>query len=335
MSEFKRWISYIFSYDTGGKRKNVGFAKVDAREGKCRLQVCVRGIYGSDGRWDLGGPRRVSVGKLYIRGGAGEYAAVTKADNLFDSGISLEKSGGLWLTGPQAGALHLSSWDKEEPDIRDFQPGMQEKPVYVSAASVSAAAESAAADTVFAGMAPPADMPLFVQSGSLDVQTRSAHGPSPLALRAGGRDGNENRQGISSLQGLPQGQLQVIDVARLPEPDLWESLCRYYPKTGAELLDKGVELLQIRPADIRYLPRRLWHYGSNSFLLHGYYHYKHLILGRISRGGKKEYILGVRGKKEKRESFSAGLFGFEYFLASGKNAPEGYWYTPITLDPER
>ncbi|MCI8565951.1 MAG: hypothetical protein HFI39_06485 [Lachnospiraceae bacterium] len=309
MSDFKRWFSYIFSYDTGGRRRNIGFAKVDAREGKCRLQICVRGIYGSDGRkldvgiysWGPDGPQRASVGKLYIRGGAGEYTAVTKTDNLFDSGISLEKSGGLWLTGPQADAVHLAAWDKEELDIRDFLTQVREKPVYVSAASVSAAAESAAAGIVSADMAAGVAAPMS------PPQSASADG----------------------------GQLQVIDVARLPEPDLWESLCRYYPKTGAELLERGIELLQIRPADIRYLPRRLWHYGSNSFLLHGYYHYRHLILGRISRGGKKEYILGVRGKKEKRESFSAGLFGFEYFLALGGNAPDGYWYTPITLEPER
>ena len=201
MSDFKRWFSYIFSYDTGGRRRNIGFAKVDAREGKCRLQICVRGIYGSDGRkldvgiysWGPDGPQRASVGKLYIRGGAGEYTAVTKTDNLFDSGMSLEKSGGLWLTGPQADAVHLAAWDKEELDIRDFLTQVREKPVYVSAASVSAAAESAAAGIVSA------DMAAAAAASMSPPQSASADG----------------------------GQLQVIDVARLPEPDLWESLCRY------------------------------------------------------------------------------------------------------------
>ena len=121
----------------------------------------------------------------------------------------------------------------------------------------------------------------------------------------------------------------------LPQPGLWESLCRYYPKTAPELRREGVELLQIRPADLRYLPRRLWHFGSNSFLLHGYYHYRHLILGRISRDGGQEYILGVRGTKDDRERFSAGLFGFGNFLTADEDGYEGYWYTKITLDGEK
>lgn len=308
MSDFKRWISYIFLYDMGGRRKNTGFVKIDARDGKCRLQVCVRGVYGSDGRkldvgvysWQMGEPQRFSIGKLYLRGGAGEYAAVTKTDDLFESGVSLEQSGGLWLTGPEKGAVYLASWEKEELDARDFFSEISEKVLYVSAASVSAALQ-------------------------MDVEAEKQPDDSAIEQKA---------QETAMGGGLP-GQLQVIDVARLPEPDLWESLCRYYPKAGPELREKGIELLQIRPADIRYLPRRLWHYGSNSFLLHGYYHYRHLILGRVSRGGKKEYILGVRGKKEKRESFSAGLFGFERFLSLDGDTSEGYWYTPITLDMER
>lgn len=303
MSEFKRWISYIFSYDLGGKRKNIGFAKIDARNGKCRLQVCVRGVYGGDGRkldvgiyaWEAGCPARRSIGKLYIRGGAGEYAAVTRTEDLFETGMSLEESGGLWLTGPEPESLYLTSWEKEELDARDFMENRAVKSVVLSAAELSTAEKL-----------PP---------------------PAPRA---------EAQPYSQPMAGESQpAHLQVIDVARLPEPDLWESLCRYYPKTAPELRARGVELLQIRPADIRYLPRRLWHFGSNSFLLHGYYHYKHLILGRVSRGGKKEYILGVRGRKEKRESFSAGLFGFERFLSLEGNGQEGYWYTPITMDSER
>ena len=290
MSEFKRWISYIFSYDLGGKRKNIGFAKIDARNGKCRLQVCVRGVCGGDGRkldvglyvWEAGCPARRSIGKLYIRGGAGEYAAVTRTEDLFETGVSLEESGGLWLTGPEPESLYLTSWEREELNARDFMENRPAKSMVVSAAELSTAEK----------LPPPAP------GTGVQPYSRPMAGESQPA------------------------HLQVIDVARLPEPDLWESLCRYYPKTAPELRARGTELLQIRPADIRYLPRRLWHFGSNSFLLHGYYHYKHLILGRVSRGGKKEYILGVRGRKEKRESFSAGLFGFERFLPFEGNGQE-------------
>ena len=111
------------------------------------------------------------------------------------------------------------------------------------------------------------------------------------------------------------------------EPTLWESLSRYYPQIWPQWQKQGVEMLQIRPADIRYLPRRLWYYGSNSFLLHGYYQYKHLMLGHIK--GEDSYLLGVPGRRDPRESYSAGMFGFHYFLPV--QGQEGYWYTKIRL----
>lgn len=331
MSEFKRWISYIFSYDLGGRRKNVGFAKVDARDGKCRLQVCVRGIGGRDGQrievgiyvWEAGRPTRYPAGKLYLRGGAGEYLAATKTENLFDSGFRLEESGGLWLTGPEPAGLYLAAWNREELDARDFLTQAPPKKLVVSAAALETEEAGAGIRERVPGKADMAPPP---------ASQACARRPKT----AGGRQPGLQAQACTLQPELAEpGNLQVIDVARLPEPDLWESLCRYYPKAAPELRARGVELLQIRPADIRYLPRRLWHFGSNSFLLHGYYHYKHLILGRMYRGGKKEYILGVRGRKEKRESFSAGLFGFEDFLALGGDSREGYWYVPVTLEPER
>ena len=50
MSEFKRWISYIYAYNGEIKGKNVGFAKIEARDGKCRLNISIKGAYGCDTR---------------------------------------------------------------------------------------------------------------------------------------------------------------------------------------------------------------------------------------------------------------------------------------------
>ncbi len=140
----------------------------------------------------------------------------------------------------------------------------------------------------------------------------------------------ENGQNVATAQSLqteiPKTLSQEIAV---PPPSLWESLCRYYPKVAPHLRQQGIELLQIRPADIRYLPRGLWYYGSNSFLLHGYYHYKYLVLGRIHSEEGQQYLLGVPGVREERERFSAQMFGFGQFLPL--QGQQGYWYTQIHL----
>ena len=54
-----------------------------------------------------------------------------------------------------------------------------------------------------------------------------------------------------------------------------------YTKVLAFDYDNGCEILSIKPQDIGLLPREIWTYGNNSFLLHGYYNYRHLILAKL------------------------------------------------------
>ena len=48
MSNYRRLISYIYAYEGGIKGKNVGFAKLEVRNGQCKIQVNVRNIYIGD-----------------------------------------------------------------------------------------------------------------------------------------------------------------------------------------------------------------------------------------------------------------------------------------------
>ena len=45
MSEYKRLISYIYSYPGRVKDKNVGFAKAEVRGGQFRLNMSLKGVY--------------------------------------------------------------------------------------------------------------------------------------------------------------------------------------------------------------------------------------------------------------------------------------------------
>lgn len=69
---------------------------------------------------------------------------------------------------------------------------------------------------------------------------------------------------------------------------------------------------KIQRSDIARLPRRHWNIANNSFLLHGYYNYNHLLL--IEEDG--HYWLGVPGIYDPRESRAAELFGFSQFTDS-------------------
>ena len=45
MSDYKRLISYIYEYEGKTKGKNIGFVKLEARNGQCRLNVNVKKVY--------------------------------------------------------------------------------------------------------------------------------------------------------------------------------------------------------------------------------------------------------------------------------------------------
>lgn len=119
----------------------------------------------------------------------------------------------------------------------------------------------------------------------------------------------------------------------------WEKLKQEHTKIMDFDYEKGCEILTVKPQDIGVLPRENWTYGNNSFLLHGYYNFRYLILARLANpGGMPRYLLGVPGHYYSNERYMAAMFGFQNFVLS-KNQPVqdgrfGYWYTDISLEDD-
>ena len=70
-----------------------------------------------------------------------------------------------------------------------------------------------------------------------------------------------------------------------------------------------IQARKIKRSDLTLLPRRFWHLANNSFLLHGYHNYSHLLL--LEENGR--LWLGVPGIYDPREARAADLFGFPRF----------------------
>lgn len=106
-----------------------------------------------------------------------------------------------------------------------------------------------------------------------------------------------------------------------PEPvseNKWEQLQRCYKKVhpfGDERL-----FLSIEPKDFIILQAPYHRLVNNSFLLHGFYNYRHMILGPDREIGKERgtcFYLGVPGTYFEREKMVAIMFGFEGFECDG------------------
>lgn len=114
----------------------------------------------------------------------------------------------------------------------------------------------------------------------------------------------------------------------------WEYLMEHFPVQkvqNQEGLD--MECVRIGPKDLQRLPRKDWVLGNNSFLLHGYYLYRHLLLCRREGENSAEYFLGVPGVYDEKERMMAELFGFNDFCKSGnpkdRDGRFGYWFRKI------
>ena len=60
MSDYRRLVAYIYLYSQGKRVKNVGFTKVESRNGECRIQIQIKGAWVAEGNasfWE----RRQSV----------------------------------------------------------------------------------------------------------------------------------------------------------------------------------------------------------------------------------------------------------------------------------
>lgn len=114
--------------------------------------------------------------------------------------------------------------------------------------------------------------------------------------------------------------------------DKWEQLWAIYPHINPFSDER--EYLSLGPSDFVILPGRYYKLVNNSFLLHGYYNYHHLILTRVRQRSNIYYYIGVPGNLYQREKKIAVMFGFEGFECAAEPAGEGafgYYLIPVEL----
>ena len=134
-------------------------------------------------------------------------------------------------------------------------------------------------------------------------------------------------QAESTGQSEPPAESPNRSTTRAPENTLhmkdtkWEQLSSIYPHIHP--FHDAREFLSVGPEDFVVLRERCYQMTHNSFLLHGYYNYRHLLLMRQETTGQVKYYLGVPGNFYEREKQVARMFGFESFEGTREPAWEG------------
>ncbi len=406
MANYRRLISYIYAYEGGIKGKNVGFAKIENRKDQCRIQVSVRNVY--VGSQDIGvylmsteGERL--LGKMFIRGGAGEFRCMVQMDNGMSDcyGLTIHSIGDSWQSYTtiwedavaHAAEVDLSDAVSEKMEQKEMEQiptdQIPEQPATGNPVCQRSVAEAIEAELEAEEQKvpweepeipdvppepqlppmpeilpdPPEPVPVIEpatepQPATPQMTVSEASDPAPAPQPQESPETPSLAQTVQGSAQTVQGSAQVVQesaqAAResapaapdltfpLPEEHmeaqkLWNFFSHTYPKIQAFDYSGGCEILTIKPQDIGLLPRETWVYGNNSFLLHGYYNHRYLVLARLNTPkGKPRFLIGVPGHYYNNEKYMASMFGFPNFVLS-KMQPAGdgrfgYWYTDIRLD---
>ena len=129
-------------------------------------------------------------------------------------------------------------------------------------------------------------------------------------------------------------QYKMLKLQQTNVPKTWregERILESYPKMCPFFENQVTESVRIEPKDIGTFPMEYWYLANNSFLLHGYYCYRHLLFIKMQDEKEVIYAIGIPGNSISRERFMANMFGFSNFMPvkeKGK-AGFGYWWKMI------
>ena len=335
MAGMKRFVTYIYAYEEEKKGSNVGFARIEIRGQDARIEIHLRGVYAASaacrvylfqreaaGGKEATGVTGVLVGEMKLTNGSGDGAVVLKGGRVGASPYGITEMEGLFFVIGEERIL-MSRWREGAPfkvglsGFREWQP---EKPKEKTAEK-GAAAETAAQKEVreAAAVQPEQNSRMAVKGmaqgkrGEADAAQPEQKEPTPAQdVPSGSRvemaAAGEEMEAIHATE-LPMRNL-------FPEYDwnaVWEELCREH-KPAALFEEWDTQCIQLELKDLRSLPKKYWYLGNNSFLLHGFFNYRYLVLGRTA---EERWFLGVPGVYQRQERVMAAIFGFPEFFAAG------------------
>lgn len=310
-------IFYLYEYENNRRKRNVGFIKISRRYQTCILQIHVRGI-------SVGNGASLELYAFYRNGnamtgtriatlncfGKSVSARLPISERFFPEGRPLSEIDGFIIKLPGQGIplFWMASALFFPADISMLQPpssSAEKEPEEEILPDLSETPESSPAQESSDGIPAlenPDDIPSFESSDNVPSFEEPDNIPSPEDA------GNA---------AAPVGTDTTADTEAIPSPEMEDVSVQDVP----EQADRK-KARKIQRSDLSVLPRRFWFLANNSFLLHGYHNYNHLLLAEE----KGRLWLGVPGIYDPREAKAADLFGFPQFTREYASA--------LNLEPE-
>lgn len=282
-----REIHYM-TYQREEETKPCGFAKLSGSEEELWLEISLRNLpVGLNGEYPveiLSGAFQRTIGRILLHDGCGMFRK-----RYCEKGILAEGVG-------------LTNWDRLRILLPDGEAATNRKKETVCPKQPQTAADSEDS----------------AEYRTKQLTAAARHDGARPAVGEIPNDGVSSDIGATRQKEAAQGKAELPVV---PLEEKWSQLEAIYPHRRP--FDDDREYLMIRPADFVLLAEESYRRANNSFMLHGYYSYQHLLLARVERKEGAVYYLGTPGYFWEREKQAAVLFGYESFEGPGEPAGEG------------
>lgn len=293
MAGMQRFVTYIYVYENGRKADNAGYAKIETRgeRGQIDIHFLYGGIYRGKG----------TVAFLYAENEKMIYIPIGEFSIENGTGMGMITFQTKVLAGTDLGFSKIDGIYIVDSENRKYLSFWKD-------VNITDFGEGN-----------------FVEY-SLDI-------PLPETVHEPQEELSDEAVQKEILKDAEQESLHTMEIPvrnSFPEytmEDAWKNLVK--TKTPVQVNDK-VSAVQIELSDLRELPKNYWYLGNNSFLLHGFFNYHHLLFGRLPEG---KWFIGVPGIYARQERVMASVFGFPEFMHIGeaeqvtpREKQQGIWY---------
>lgn len=352
MAGLQRFITYVYKYENDEKGANTGFAKTEIRGSACRVEIHIRNanieqsectIYLFVRRENM--IQGIPVGNIMLSRGNGDVRYVFERKELLNFGVSESQLEGLYIPIDNRDYF-ASQWKEGEIRQERFQvlekKEQQENDVLRERIEEQTATTGPSDTKKQMEVSPQNDASLKQDvSPQNDASLKQEVNPQNTASFKQDVNQQGGKESFTDFLEAASKEEENIQATEIPmeqffEQSGWEGVFQklrlkltvFYPFEG-----ENIECIRMELKDIRELPKKYWYLGNNSFLLHGFFNYRHIVLGEIGQNEKKEYFLGVPGVFQNQERIMATMFGFPEFRTAQRTAQKtgnyGYWYRII------
>ena len=321
-----------------------------------------------------GGYRLIKLGECLIKVGQMEYSGVFNPDNINETGYGFKDICGLAVAREDARYdCMMSMWKDEDvtPDMLVFS-GMdakkqveagivikermrqsdeeekrqetaessvvrQEMAGYNAAMKERGQSESGGQQPVQSESAMLAGKSEMVQTKQIVVEEQQIVQTKQAEVAAESVTMPENIKAAGAAAKIPaetQHLQQKAHRANATQTDPFQKLFVRADYIDAFDDDYFYDCIEASPEKLKCLNQNEIDIAGNSFLLHGYYNFRHILFGRVRDNlDNTKYFIGVPGMYCNRERYMASMFGFNNFKKSHRsdyaNPYFGYWYQEI------